>query len=112
MKANVSAQGYTSVIMVMNMNRFVHPNDREKFQALRGTNTFHEHIQKRWLPILFNSPPFLPVDEDVQKRDQSQRMSTTEVGFSTGVFRQNMLEKHMFPTYQFNKSAYQFPSSL
>ena len=35
MKANVSAQGYTSVIMVMNMNRFVHPDDREKFQALR-----------------------------------------------------------------------------
>ena len=112
MAASVKAQGHTNVIMVMNMNRFIHPDDRQRFQALRGSNSFHNYIREHWQPALLESNLFIPVDEDYQRRGKSQRMSIAEVGFATGVFRQSVLERYMFPTYRINKDAYKFPSSL
>jgi len=40
--AMMSAKGYTHVIMVLNMRRFVHPDDRERFETVRGTPQFAE----------------------------------------------------------------------
>lgn len=36
MKANVTVKGYTNVILVLNMKRFVNPDDRTRFERLRG----------------------------------------------------------------------------
>ncbi|RMD59108.1 hypothetical protein D6833_11980 [Candidatus Parcubacteria bacterium] len=106
MNAVVSAKGYTSVIMVMNLNRFVLPADRDVFQALRGTDEFRQTIWKQWNVALAASPWFQPVTGCVDG-DEGDTLTPEQIGFATGVFRQYLLETALSPAYRFNKVAYE-----
>ncbi len=111
MTAIVSAQGTTSLVMVMNLSRFVRPEDREAFEALRGTEAFHQVIHDQWIPSLGRDRRFSLLLEEA-RGEESSRMSAAEVGFASGVFRQFLLENYTFPVYRVNKIAWKFPPSL
>lgn len=48
MKANISARGYTSVILIMNMKRFVAQDERNDFETLRGKREFANVLRTNW----------------------------------------------------------------
>jgi hypothetical protein len=107
MNAVVSAQGYTSVIMVMNLNRFVHPDDRELFHSLRGTEEFRKTAWEQWDSLLSASPWFQRVSGCVEESSEEENLTPEQVGFATGVFRQYILEATLSAAYRFNKTAYE-----
>lgn len=111
MNAIVSARGYTSVIMVMNLSRFIHPEDKNFFHALRGSKAFHQVMEEQWHPKIKQSRWFNPVSNSIGNEGS---MSPADAGFATGVFRQYLLETALCHTYQFNKPAYEseFPAAL
>lgn len=48
MAPTIPARGYTSVILVLNMKRFVHPDDQERFETLRGKSEFAKVLRETW----------------------------------------------------------------
>lgn len=108
----VSARGYTRVVMVMNLSRFVQEIDKGTFHALRGAPELRQAMRRQWYPALNRSEWFTPVDIGGAQGKGAGEMSVDDVGFATGVFRQYLLETATAPTYRFNKKAYSFPSSL
>lgn len=124
----VRAIGHTSVILVVNMNQFiVDDNGRSnhrQFERLRGTKRFADILQDQW------SQQFPTVDKvnQINKRDREDmlfmltdpdwqpggepQMSIDEIGFVTGIFRQNMLSDYSAPEYQLNKDAMHFDPLL
>lgn len=109
----VSARGYTSVVMVVNLNRFVKSEDKDLFHALRGQEDFRRAIQEQWTPSLRKSPWF-QLTEGSFNGEHDEGMNRAEAGFATGIFRQYLLETAIETTFRFNKKAYEseFPSAL
>ena len=112
MKANVTAKGYTNVVLVLNMKRFIAENDRGKFERLRGTHEFANILRDIWPEQALAGGRFQTSAEEKHHRDIDDEMSTEEVGFATGIFRSPMLEEFTFPTYALNKEGYEFPEHL
>ena len=48
MKDSVSATGYTSVILVMNMQRFVAEADQQRFERARSSPAFVRVLRQQW----------------------------------------------------------------
>ncbi|GAB4456369.1 MAG: hypothetical protein Kow0070_06330 [Anaerolineales bacterium] len=112
MKAKVKAKGYTNVVLVLNMKRFVAEKDRERFERLRGTREFANILRDIWHSQALTSGYFETVAQEKLHRDINDEMSTEEVGFATGIFRSPMLEDFTFPTYALVKEKYEFPNHL
>lgn len=116
MSIGMSAKGHTHIIMVLNMRRFVRPEDQERFETLRGAPEFVEILRSncsQWT----NQDKFLPL---LQYQEQhwdgtvppEEHMSDEEVGFATGVFRTLMLERFNSPTYVLDKNKVIFDDAL
>ncbi|HET9906321.1 MAG TPA: hypothetical protein VFQ23_06760 [Anaerolineales bacterium] len=122
MKANVSARGYTTVILIINMKRFITQEDdeRKRFETLRGKRDFANVLRTVW-PEQVRKQDIFTTMEDFRKRNISEAgkqletgdiIATDQIGFATGVFRSLMLEEYSFPAYAVDKSRIQFSPDL
>lgn len=117
MHTKIMAKGYTNVVMVLNMKRFVRREDQERFENLRGTKEFADVLRTQWPAVGERQRRFLSMDT-YRKRlygtayRADDVMSTEQVGFATGVFRNLMLERYTFPTYALDKEQIEFPEYL
>lgn len=100
------------MILVLNMRRFIDPNYGQLFETIRGSRVFAEVLRTQWSQSLQASGTFVPVAQHMADESGETRMSTDEVGFITGVFRQNMLEEYGTPTYHLQKDHIRFPDAL
>ena len=122
MRANISARGYTSVILVMNMKRFIagDASDRERFEVLRGKPEFAEALRNSWPGKIKDQNVFITMEEYKKRRAESAKkqlapadmMSIEQMGFATGIFRSLMLEEYSFPLYVVDKSQVEFSPDL
>jgi hypothetical protein len=112
MKANVSAKGFTNVILVLNMKRFVREEDRDRFERIRGREEFAQALREDWPKKLAAQRHFITLEEDKRRYGRPDKMSTEQVGFAIGVFRSLMLEKYTFPAYALDKEKVDFPHEL
>lgn len=114
MSEDIRASGYTSVIMVMDLRPFIHPDDRDAFETLRGYRSFADVLREDWAQRLTmdKRSAFRLVDEDLAMAGRSAAMSTDEVGFVTGVFRSNVLDLYSAPVYVVDKSKFEFPQAV
>jgi hypothetical protein len=111
MKARISAKGYTNVILVINMKRFIAAKDQKRFENIRGTPQFADVLRNGWWNARKHTSPFVRVS-DKERPNPEDSMSTEQVGFATGVFRSLFLEEHVVPTYELKKELIKFPSDL
>lgn len=110
----IAASGYTNVILLLNMRRFVPDKDRQHFENLRGTETLHQAIQG-WSKILQGQTTFTPLGGahlSAQEMRAEDLMTPEEIGFATGVFRSIARERYFSTTYQVNKRDFSFPPAL
>jgi len=112
MKANVSARGYTNVLLVLNMKRFVQEQDQARFEKIRGKEEFAKVLRENWPQQLGDQEIFLTIQEDKRRRQRPEYMSTEEVGFATGIFRTLMLERFTFPVYSLDTEKVNFDPDL
>lgn len=112
MKAKISARGYTNVILVLNMKRFVAVEDQKRFETIRGTPQFAETLRNGWWNAKGKKTSFTRNIYETRQDQTANSMSTEQVGFATGVFRALFLEEHVVPTYLLKKETIQFPADL
>jgi len=112
MKAKISAKGYTNVILVLNMKRFIEPEHQKRFESIRGTPAFAEVLRNGWWSERKTKSAFTRVSDLTKPEQAGSHMSTEQVGFATGVFRALFLEEHVVPTYLLNKEQVKFPNDL
>lgn len=112
MKVNISAKGYTNVILVLNMKRFVHEQDQARFERIRGKEDFSHTLREIWPQKLAGQETFITIEEDKRRRERPDAMTAEQVGFATGVFRSLMLERYSFPAYALNKEQARFSADL
>jgi hypothetical protein len=112
MKSNVSAKGYTNVILVLNMRRFISEEDKDRFERIRGKEEFAHSIRDLWPQKLNEQESFITIEEEKRRFGRPDLMSTEQVGFAAGVFRSLMLEKYTFPAYALDKNKVEFPEAL
>jgi len=122
MKANVSARGYTSVILIMNMRRFVSPDqdERKRFETLRGKREFANVLRVSWLKAIDKQNVFMTmadykrqrIEKEGKQLELGDTLPTDQIGFATGVFRSLMLEEYSFPAYAVDKSCVEFSPDL
>ena len=87
MGAQVSARGYTNVLLVLNMKRFVQETDQARFERIRGKEEFAKVLREIWPQKLVDQEKFITIEEDKRRRGRPEVMSAEQVGFATGVFR-------------------------
>jgi len=112
MKANVSAKGYTNVLLVLNMKRFVHEQDQARFERIRGKDEFGKTLRDIWPQRLADQETFITIEEDKRRRERPDSMTAEQVGFATGVFRSLMLERYSFPAYALAREKVEFSEEL
>ncbi len=112
MKAKISARGYTNVILVLNMKRFIAAEDQKRFETIRGTPQFAEVLRNGWWNAKNSKTPFTRNIHETKQGQAASNMSTEQVGFATGVFRALFLEEHVVPTYLLRKETIKFPEDL
>jgi hypothetical protein len=120
MKANISARGYTSVILIINMKRFVAQDERKEFETLRGNREFANVLRTTWPQAIQKQGVFMTVEEYQRQRieregkqlEPGDTMSTDQIGFATGIFRSLMLEEYTFPAYAVDKACIEFSPDL
>lgn len=95
MISSVEAKGYTNVILVMNMRRFVSADDHDRFDKIRNTPDFLRTLRKLWPDHIRHDAVFGFDDRQVESD-----MTTDELCFVSGVFRLNALEKYSTPAYR------------
>lgn len=117
MHTKILAKGYTSAVLVLNMKRFVHPEDQPRFEALRGTDTLADALRHAW-PNASRQQQLFSTRKTFRRRiykdtySPADDMPTEHVGFAMGVFRNLMLERYTFPTYTLDKSQIHFEEDL
>ena len=112
MKANVSAKGYTNVLLVLNMKRFVQEQDQARFERIRGKEEFAKTLRAVWPQQLAHQEKFITIQDDKRRRGRPEEMSTEQVGFATGIFRSLMLERFTFPAYALDRDKVEFDNDL
>ena len=119
MPNRIAAKGYTRVVLVLNMKRFIRDKTgRDRFETLRGTEEFAQALQNEWpLALSADSPfhllrPSQMASKEVQMTGEKMQMTSEEVGFATGVFRSLMLKRQVAPTYELDKEKVHFPADL
>ena len=105
MSHQIAAKGYTSVVLVLNMKRFVAGAEaRKRFETVRGSLDFAEALQDAWPASLSQPARFRPIN--------GSDMTVEDVGFATGVFRTLLLDRHSAPTYALDKEKVTFSPGL
>ncbi|WP_420642501.1 hypothetical protein [Candidatus Leptofilum sp.] len=105
MPHRIAAKGYTSVVLVLNMKRFVDGEIAQKrFETVRGSLDFTEALQHHWPDSLPHPARFTPANDT--------DMTVEDVGFATGVFRSLFLDRHTSPTYLLDKEKVAFSPGL
>ncbi len=105
MTHRIAAKGYTSVVLVLNMKRFVAGAEaRKRFETVRGSPEFAEALQDAWPESLPQPARFSPIN--------GSHMTVEDVGFATGVFRTLLLDRHSVPTYALDKEKVTFSPGL
>jgi hypothetical protein len=112
MKANISARGYTNVLLVLNMKRFVQEQDQARFEKIRGRDEFARALRVNWPQRLAEQETFITIQEDKRRRGRPENMTTEDVGFATGVFRSLVLERYTFPSFALDKDKVEFDQDL
>ncbi|HLA08674.1 MAG TPA: hypothetical protein VJ022_14610 [Anaerolineales bacterium] len=112
MKVSVSARGFTNVILVLNMKRFVHEEDQAQFERIRGKEEFAHTLREVWPQRFASQEKFITIEEEKRHHGRPDTMSTEQVGFATGVFRSLFLEKYSFPAYALDKEKAEFSDEL
>jgi len=112
MKAMVSAKGFTNLVLVLNMKRFVHEDDQARFEHIRGKEEFAETLREIWPQRLTKQDKFITIEEEKRRHGRPDKMSIEQVGFAVGVFRSLMLEKYTFPAYALDKEKVEFSDEL
>ena len=112
MGARVSARGYTNVLLVLNMKRFVQEADQTRFERIRGKEEFAGVLREIWPQKLKDQRKFISIEEDKRRRGRPTVMTAEQVGFATGVFRSLMLERFTFPSYALDKKQVSFDEDL
>lgn len=112
MKATISAKGYTNVLLILNMKRFVHEQDQQRFERIRGREEFAHTLREVWTQKLASQDKFITIEEDKRRRERPEAMTAEQVGFATGVFRSLMLEKYTFPAYALDREKIKFSEEL
>ncbi len=109
----IEASGHTSVILLLNMRRFVPEEARGTFESLRGTEALHQAIQT-WAQEAQTQDVFIPLLHSVTGSETADEdtMTAEEIGFATGVFRSIARERFFSPTYRVNKAGFSFPEEL
>lgn len=105
MPHRIAAKGYTSVVLVLNMKRFVDGKAAQKrFETVRGSQDFADALRQEWPKSLPQPARFNPLN--------GSDMLVEDVGFATGVFRSLLLERHASPTYSLDKGMVRFSPGL
>lgn len=105
MSHKIAAKGFTRVVLVLNMKRFVEGEvARKRFETVRGSAVFAQTLRETWPKQLQDQTRFVRLAQD--------EMSVEDVGFATGVFRSILLDRHTAPTYALNKGRVQFAPGL
>ena len=112
MKAKVSAKGYTNVILILNMKRFVHEQDQARFERIRGREEFGQALRETWPQRLMDQEKFITIAEEKRRLGRPDYMDTEQVGFATGIFRSLMVERFSFPAYALDKGKVHFEEEL
>ena len=112
MKATVSAKGFTNVILVLNMKRFIRESDQDRFERIRGKDEFARTLREIWPQKLAAQDKFITLEEEKRRFGRPDKMSAEQVGFAIGVFRSLMLEKYTFPAYALDKEKIEFSDEL
>jgi len=117
MPKNSSARGYTNVILLLNMKRFVRAEDQEIFETVRGSRPLADALRIDWPAAAAHQDNFLTTEEArIPQTGEGtavpDQMLTEQVGFATGVFNTRMLEEYHFPNYVLNKDKVVFPPAL
>lgn len=112
MSGVVSASGYTNVILVLNMKRFIAVDDQDRFETIRGTQDFASVLRTIWPEKCAFGNVFQDTSIGREDHNGEHEMTTEEIGFATGVFRSPYLEEHTFPTYKVNKELFPFGQYL
>ena len=112
MKSMVSAQGYTSVVVVLDIGQLVESDQQAVFESIRATPEFAHLIKTDWHKKLSASPNFIAPNQESAPEQGGDCASVEEIGFATGVFRAAFLEEQLFPTYQLNKQSIHYPEKL
>jgi len=102
------------------MKRFIHPQDQDHFENLRGKEAFAKVLREVWPLACQKQDFFRPVWEEqpnqAEKAEREPRldgkMSPEQVGFATGIFRSLMLERYSSPTYALDKARVDFSPDL
>ncbi|MCZ7549841.1 MAG: hypothetical protein M5U11_11950 [Anaerolineales bacterium] len=112
MKANVTVKGFTNIILVLNMKRFVNEERQTRFERLRRHAEFADVLQNKWPSTAQENERFQALVQDKSLRDSHEEMSPEEIGFAAGLFRAPLIEDLLFPTYKLRKEGYKFPDHL
>jgi hypothetical protein len=113
MQAKVSAKGFTNVLLVLNMKRFVSgEHDQARFERLRGREEFAHALRELWPQKITSQSRFITLEEEKRRYGRPDHMTTEQIGFATGVFRSLMLEKYSFPAYALDKAQVEFSDEL
>lgn len=107
MTTQIAVRGHTTVILLLNMRRFVPPEYRRAFESLRGSKALFNTLVTQWPERIQEHPYFQPLDNS-----SDGEMSVEEIGFATGIFRMRMLEEYATPAYALDKSCIEFPQPL
>ena len=107
MSTQIAVRGHTTVILLLNMRRFVPTKYRRAFETLRGSKVLFDTLTTQWPERVRKHPYFRTLDNS-----NDSEMSVEEVGFATGVFRMRMLEEYATPAYILDKSRIEFPQPL
>ncbi|MEM8858346.1 MAG: hypothetical protein AAGD96_08500 [Chloroflexota bacterium] len=112
----MSAAGYTSVYLVVNMAQFMTDDTRLKFEGVRGTEKLARVIKHDWAKMLATPQSAFKCQEqfttEIRKNRSESRMNIDEVAFATGIFKGVVLRQYSSPFYQVDKSKFHFPAEL
>ncbi len=105
MPNRIAAKGWTRVILVLNMKRFIQgAAASRRFETLRGSDDFNKTLKGTWPQELQRQHRFIPLSEE--------GMTDEDVGFATGLFRSRMLRRLTAPTFLLDKTHVQFSTDL
>jgi hypothetical protein len=113
MPNDISIRGHVTVVLVMNMRRFVEPADQKRFETLRGAKSLLDTLRTVWPVKIERQQAFSVAHHPLDDQSVASRMATDEVAFLSGIFRSSMLEDYSVPAYYLkDKSCVDFPEHV
>lgn len=112
MRERISVRGYTTVILVLNMKRFIRRESQKRFESIRGSSKLLRALRDAWPAECPNQDLFVCDRGRPIGPGRDEYLPAEHVGFATGVFRSIMLDEYATPTYTLRKENVEFPDDL